>query len=514
MGILTIAFIVIVLLISVYAYSKWSYSYWKRRGLEYLEPEFFYGNSRDLIQRKLGFGDHFANIYISLKSRGLKCGGIFMFFKPVFMPVDLDLVKTIMQRDFDHFRNHGIYVNEKVDPLAAHLFNLKDEKWRKLRAKLTPTFTSGKMKMMFHTLVACTSGLETILEQHSKIQDPIDIKDLVSRFTTDVIGSVAFGIDCNSLADPDSEFRQFGRKIFQFNLVRRIKSLIAMGIPPEILDMVGFKQMSPDIEEFFMNVVKDTVRYRESNNIYRKDFMQLMLQLKNRGKVSEEEEASSLPVGQIEGQFMTINEVAAQCFVFFIAGFETSATTMTFALLELALNQEIQDKLRQEIGIVLEKHGGELTYDAIMQMSYLDKVVHETLRKHPPVPGMPRVCNKDFKIPGTEVVIEKGTRIHIPFQAIHRDPDYYPDPEKFDPERFNDENKAKRHPFAFLPFGEGPRICIGARFGLLQAKVGLCAILRKFKVTLDVKTKTPIKYSPSSPINTVDGGVWIRVSQL
>ncbi|CAH1159589.1 unnamed protein product [Phaedon cochleariae] len=514
MDILTIAYIVIVLLTSVYAYSKWTYTYWKRRGLEYLEPEFFYGSNKDLIQRKLGIGDHFANVYNSFKSRGLKCGGLFMFFKPVFMPVDLDLVKTIMQKNFDNFRNHALFVNEKVDPLAGHLFNLEDEKWRKIRSKLTPTFTSGKMKMMFHTMVACTSGLETILERHSNIQEPIEIKDLVSRFTTDVIGSVAFGIDCNSLENPDSEFRQYGRKIFQFDLVRRIKGMIVMVIPRQILVMIGFKQMDPDIEKFFMKVVKDTVRYREANNIHRKDFMQLMLQLKNRGKVSEEEESSPLPVGQIEGQFMTLNEVAAQCFGFFAAGFETSATTMTFALLELALNQDIQDELRKEIGMVLEKHGGELTYDGIMQMSYLDKVIFipETLRKHPPIPGSPRVCNKDFNIPGTEVVIEKGTRIHIPFQAIHRDPEYYPDPEKFDPERFNEENKAKRHPFAFLPFGEGPRICIGSRFGLMQAKVGLCAILRKFKVTLDEKTATPIKYSTTSPLTSVDGGVWIRVS--
>ncbi|CAG9819594.1 unnamed protein product [Phaedon cochleariae] len=508
----TIAYIVIVLLTSVYAYSKWAYTYWKRRGLEYLEPEFFYGNNRDLIQRKKGMGVHFTNIYNSLKSRGLKCGGLFMFFKPVFMPVDLDLLKTIMQRNFDHFRNHGMYVNEKVDPLTGNLFNLEDEKWRKLRSKLSPTFTSGKMKMMFHTMVACTPGLETILEQQSNIKDPIDIKDVVSRFTTDVIGSVAFGIDCNSLENPDSEFRQFGRRIFQTPLVRRIKDLLVMVIPHQLLIMVGYKHMSTDIEEFFIKMVKDTVKYRESNNIYRKDFMQLLLQLKNRGKLSEEEEASLLNVGEVDGQFMTVNEVAAQCFVFFAAGFETSATTMTFALLELALNQDIQDELRQEIAMVLEKHGGELTYDAIMQMSYLDKVVHETLRKHPPIPVMPRVCNTDFKIPGTEVVIEKGTTIQLPFRAIHMDPDYYPDPEKFDPERFNEENKAKRHPFAFLPFGEGPRICIGSRFGLLQTKVGLCAILRKFKVTLDEKTKTPIKYS-AHPVSTVEGGVWIRVSQ-
>lgn len=85
----------------------------------------------------------------------------------------------------------------------------------------------------------------------------------------------------------------------------------------------------------------------------------------------------------------------------------------------------------------------------------------ETLRKHPPFPAVPRVCNKTYKIPGTEIVIEPGIMVHIPVQSVHRDPDYYPDPDKFDPERFNDENKALRKPFTFLAFGEGPRICIG-----------------------------------------------------
>lgn len=85
----------------------------------------------------------------------------------------------------------------------------------------------------------------------------------------------------------------------------------------------------------------------------------------------------------------------------------------------------------------------------------------ETLRKHPAIPGTPRVCNKEYKIPGTDIVLEPGTRVHIPFQGLQRDPEYFPDPEKFDPERFSEENKAARPAFTFLTFGEGPRICIG-----------------------------------------------------
>ncbi|CAG9827997.1 unnamed protein product [Diabrotica balteata] len=499
-----------------YLYIKFKLTYWKRIGLEQIEPvHLIYGNAKDFITRNSSFGDCHTKLYNNFKSRGLKHGGIYVMLRPTYMPLDLDIIKNILQKDFNNFVNHGFYVNEEVDPLTGHLFALEDDKWRRLRTKLTPTFTSGKMKMMFSTMVACTEGLREILTSYAKLQDAVDMKEVASRFTTDVIGSVAFGIDCNSLKNPDSEFRQFGRKIFTQTTWTRIRSVLATTIPRHFLTMIKFKQMNPEVEDFFMGVVDSTVNYREKNNIYRKDFMHLLLQLKNRGKVADDhlifsEEDSKTA----DGHFLTFNELAAQCFVFFIAGFETSATTMTFALLELALNPDIQESLRQEITSVLKKHDNQVTYEAVMDMHYLDKVIHETLRKHPPLPGTPRMCNKEYQVPGTDVVLELGTKVHIPFQAIHRDPEYYPDPEKFDPERFSEENKAKRHPFAFIPFGEGPRICIGARFGMLQAKVGVASVIKNFNVTLNKKTKVPIKYTTKSFITAIDGDVWLTMEEL
>lgn len=85
----------------------------------------------------------------------------------------------------------------------------------------------------------------------------------------------------------------------------------------------------------------------------------------------------------------------------------------------------------------------------------------ETLRKYPPIPGAPRVCTKDYTIPGTNITVEAGTHFSIPIMGIHHDPEYYPNPEVFDPERFSEENKAKRPPYTHVPFGDGPRICIG-----------------------------------------------------
>jgi cytochrome P450 family 6 len=87
--------------------------------------------------------------------------------------------------------------------------------------------------------------------------------------------------------------------------------------------------------------------------------------------------------------------------------------------------------------------------------------VAETLRKYPPVPILSRECSKPYEIPGIDAVLETGTKVIIPLIAIHHDPKYYPEPDRFDPERFSEEEKRKRHHYVYLPFGEGPRICIG-----------------------------------------------------
>ncbi|CAD7079534.1 unnamed protein product [Hermetia illucens] len=190
-----------------------------------------------------------------------------------------------------------------------------------------------------------------------------------------------------------------------------------------------------------------------------------------------------------------VEDVAVQAFLFFLAGFETSSTTMTFALYELALNTEIQDKARNEISEVLEKHNGEFTYEAMMDMKYLDCIINETLRKHPPVTVLMRVAAEDYSVPGTDKVVEKGQRIFIPAYSIHHDPDIYHEPEVFDPRRFEAEEVKKRHPMSFLGFGDGPRNCIGARFGQMQTRIGLVTLLKSYRFTKCSDTPIPMKYS-------------------
>lgn len=237
------------------------------------------------------------------------------------------------------------------------------------------------MKMMYQTFVACTSGLVDILKDYSIIQDPVDIKEVVSRFTTDIIGSCAFGLECNSLNNPNSEFRQYGKKLFKTDptVKGKIRNALLYILPKTVVSFLRMKRMDRNVESFFIHLVENVVNYREKNKIWRNDFMQLLLQLRNEGKIEDEEDATKGSETCAFGDTITISEMAAQCFVFFFAGFETSATTMTFALLELSINQEIQDKLRNEIHMVLKNHDGTVSYEAVMQMTYLDKVIQGKL---------------------------------------------------------------------------------------------------------------------------------------
>ena len=210
----------------------------------------------------------------------------------------------------------------------------------------------------------------------------------------------------------------------------------------------------------------------------------------------------------------TPEELAAESFLVYAGGFETSSTLVTFTLYELALNPDIQEKLREEINSMLSKKDDKLTYESLFAAKYLDQVINESLRKYPPIPSGIRKCLKDYEIPGTNLTIPKGTSIQLATYSLHHDPEYYPEPEKFDPERFSPENSKNLRPFTFLPFGEGPRNCIGMRFGLMQSKLAIVKLLQSFELSPNDKTPIPMKFVPASPFLAPVGGMWLNLKKI
>lgn len=134
---------------------------------------------------------------------------------------------------------------------------------------------------------------------------------------------------------------------------------------------------------------------------------------------------------------------------------------------------------------------------------------------YPPIAVLNRIAKHDYKVPGTNHVIEKDTTVVIPNFAIQRDPQYYPNPDKFDPNRFDGDEVQTRNPLAWLPFGTGPRNRIGLRFGMMQARIGLVTLLKHFEISLSTTTKPhPIEFSGNSFILSPKDEVFLKIAKL
>ncbi|XP_068981018.1 uncharacterized protein [Bombus flavifrons] len=486
------------ILLAIYYYYTSVYDTWKNRGVPGPKPSMFFGNFVDLLLKRQAVATIVKNLYNEYRSEPVF--GIYEGTSPILVINDLNLIKDVLIRDFSLFVDRGFKVLEKIEPLSQHLFLLEAKRWRPLRAKLSPIFTSGKLKEMFPLIVECAGNLEKYLDKLVEKGVPVvECRDLTAKFTTDVIGSCAFGISTNALEDENSEFRKMGKQIFAPNLKQTIRESCRR-LVPSLFKIVGYFLRTTEINNFFINLVRDTMEYRKTNNITRPDFIYQLMQLKDHPEKMENVE-------------LTDSLLAAQAFVFFIAGFETSSSTIAHALYELAQHQEIQDKLRQEIRDAYDKDGGTLTYEGIKGMKYLDKVFKETLRKYPVLTILNRQAMENYTFKGTKITIPKGTIVWVPVYGIQHDSNIYSDPEKFDPERFNEDAVAARHPMSYLSFGDGPRNCIGARFAHYQSKVGLATILHNHKVDVCEKTKIPYEPDKEAFLLSLAGGVNLKITK-
>jgi len=351
-------------IVSYYLHRK--LTFFKRRGIPFETPHPIRGNMAELKKTK-NFHQIFQDHYDKFRESKAPFVGFFLFQNPAAFVIDLDLAKHILVKDFSNFSNKGIYYNEKDDPISAHLFNLDGPQWRLLRSKLSSTFTSGKMKFMYPTVVSVADEFMTVMHEKVSKNSVLEIRDLVSRFTVDVIGTCAFGIKCNSLRDENAEFLYFGKKSF----VDQRHGTLVNGLLrsyPKLAKRLGFVRTPQHIQDFYRRIVTETVAVREKENIKRNDFMDMLIEMKNQKEMTLEN-------GEVV-RGLTIEEVLAQAFIFLIAGFETSSSTMGFALYELAKNPYIQDKVRAEVEDVLEQHSQQFTYECTKDLKYLNQVIN------------------------------------------------------------------------------------------------------------------------------------------
>lgn len=305
----TLLLILIGILSGCYLFLRRRMNYWQNRGIACEPPSLFLGNF-DGVGSYIHLAEKFRMIYDKFKFDHDMVGFYFMQ-SPRLMPLSPELIKSILIKDFNHFADRGVYFNEKDDPLSAHLFALEGEKWKILRNKLSATFTSGKMKMMYDTVDSFSKPLIELVELQTIA---IDVKRLCIRYTADVIGSIAFGLECNALKDNNAEMMLMA-DAFDFKKPKDRLNFFIANTFRDLAKKLSLKITPQKVTDFFMPVINQTVEYREKHDIQRNDFMSLLLQIKKYGKLKDEE---SETIGSL-----TINELAAQAFIFFVAGFES-----------------------------------------------------------------------------------------------------------------------------------------------------------------------------------------------
>lgn len=433
--------------------------------------------------------------------------GIFDLKNPSYMIRSPELVRQIAIKDFDHFTNRRkFFLDSETSLLGNSLFQMEDQRWKDMRSSLSPTFTGSKMRAMFELIRDI--GEESVRFLKSTNSNELELKDFLSRYANDVIATTAFGVQINSNKDKENEFFKMGEDISTFNV---FKFFFIVGFQ-KICKFLNFDLLPKKQNDYYMKLILDGMKYRKEHDIFRPDMINMLMEMRNSGSGTQDTKKSS--------KHWSDCELVAQCFLFFVAAFDTVSSTLSFICQELMENQECQDKLREEILEISESlEGKPVTYEAITSMKYADAVILEAMRKWPAVVFIDRVCTKPTVIhdpvTGKDVYIKKGDNVQLNSIGIQRDAKYFPDPMKFDPERFNEENKKNVDPSTNFSFGLGPRMCIGNRFALLEMKSILFHLFKEFKIERHEKSIVPLmKLDPSSTKLDPKGGFWVKLTKV
>uniref|UniRef100_A0A669EV07 unspecific monooxygenase n=1 Tax=Oreochromis niloticus TaxID=8128 RepID=A0A669EV07_ORENI len=430
----------------LFVYSCWTYGTFKRLGVPGPSPIPFFGT---MLKYRKGFFNFDEECY---KKYG-KMWGIFDGRQPVLCITDPAMIKTILIKEcYSFFTNRR---NFRLNgPLYDAVSIAEDDQWRRIRSVLSPSFTSGRLKEMFDIMKQHSTVLISSMKKKADKDEPLELKEFFGPYSMDVVTSTAFSVDIDSLNNPSDPFVTNIKKMLKFDLFSPI--LLAVAFFPfmiPILEKLEFSFFPASVTDFFYTAKQ---------------------------KVRLEWTSSSL----------TDHEILSQAMIFLFAGYETTSSSLTFLSYNLATNPRVMKKLQEEVDATFPNKAP-IQYQELMQMEYLDCVINESLRLFPIASRLERVAKASVEING--FVIPKGMVVMVPTWPMHRDPEIWPEPEKFKPERFSKENKETIDPYIYMPFGAGPRNCIGMRFALVVMKLAIVEILQRYSFSVCKETEIPFE---------------------
>lgn len=489
---------------ALYYYTVYKHGYFRRRGIKGPQPQPYWGNVKTMMAEGLDKFD---------RRCAEEFGPIWGFYygnHPSLIVGDPEIIKEITVKQFSKFYNRAEVVEiPKIWKNSVN--NARGTKWKYLRAILQPTFSSSKIKSMRPILKRCLNEFISCLDDElAKSEDlVIDMYDRFKALTMDVICSTAFGIEVNSQRNADDLFVKHASKVLGTSLTSTVLMLNLFF--PDLRKLVMF--FCKDwVDEASMNFLTTTVK--EAMEVRKQDksgeftdLLKLMMDTQTEHTdtgVSEDKSFEEMKEGGMSEDDITINGV-----IFLAAGYETTASLLAFMTYCLATNPEYQERLLNEIDLISGSTDAGITYDNVQKMEFLDMFLQETLRMYPPAGRFNRQPACDVTING--IKFEKDTDVTFSTHVMHRNPKYWPEPDKFDPERFSPENMSKIEPCAFIPFGTGPRNCIGMKLALAEAKMSIVRLLQVFRVEKSAKLVIPPPMNTAGGITRPRDGVFVKL---
>ncbi|XP_063415463.1 cytochrome P450 3A6-like isoform X1 [Mytilus trossulus] len=494
--ILVVIFLCVTIII-IFVHFRSKHTVWSRAGVPGPTSKPFVGitplyRTKGMIQTDLDL----------VKKYG-RCFGIYQGLVPTLVISDPETIKEVMVKEFSNCPNRRNVLPSRNE-LKHSLIHLRDDHWRFIRNTLLPTFSSGKMRALNPIFKRSYEQLVENLKPKAEAGEPIEFKQVFGAYTMDIIASAGFGLDVDSQKNPENKFTKYAKMLFDFKFSRLIILIMAF---PSVDIIFNWFNISPNnnrtIMDFFKSVVKTAIGMRNETDQKPKDLLQMMLNAHNDKDVNDYEAVHQYEKDpeKWKKRGLTLDEITGNAILFLLVGYDTTASALTFVTYCLATNPDCQEKLIKEIDSVLGKDCP--NYDNIQKMDYLDRVFSETLRLYAPGGRTGRNVEKEMIVNGYK--IPKNAEIMIPIHAIHRDPEFWEEPDKFDPERFTPENKAKRHPYCYLPFGHGPRSCIGMRLAQVEAKYALVYILQHYRFKTCAETEIPLQLTKGGITKPANG---------
>ncbi|XDV17067.1 hypothetical protein PO909_016512 [Leuciscus waleckii] len=358
--------------------------------------------------------------------------GIYDARQPVLCIMDQSIIKTILIKEC-----YSLFTNRRNFRLNGQLYDgvsiVEDDDWRRIRSLLSPSFTSGRVKEVRSAFQTHSKILVENLGKSATRGENVDIKEFFGAYSMDVVTSTAFSVDIDSLNNPKDPFVTNIKKMLKFNFHFTISSVALFPFVIPVLEKINFSFFQTSVTDFFYAALQKIKSERASNDQKKRvDFLQLM-------EHTEKGEASQM-VNHKRG--LSDHEILSQAMTFIFAGYETSSSTLSLLFYNLATNPEAMKKLQEEIDETFPNKAP-VDYEVVMNMDYLDAALNESLRLFPVIARLERVCKKMVEING--VIIPKDMVVMIPTFALHRDPDYWSDPESFKPERSGQVSPVSHH---------------------------------------------------------------------